>query len=548
MKKRNWRKIWFLTHSWLAMPLWVATFVVCLTGTVATLGQELVWLTQPQVRANVPDDKSERLDFDAVLAAVKRQQPKAHVSALSRPVKAQYALTAQVSTADGNTATWYVNPYNGAIQGQQSHFDLRRFLRALHGWLLVPWTNGYSPGWYLVTLLSLPLLGSLISGVMIYKRFWRDYLRPKIRLRHGPRVMWGDVHRLAGIWSLPFIFIIAVTGLWMLVQAVLYDHHITFSTAGPPVMVARADVPQTEDGQAPTMLSPQQAVDAACRAFPDLQPYRVSFPAHAYDLYRISGRSRHYPLSTDSVAIHPYNGHVEQTRRLADRSTLEIITGSMIPLHIGDFAGLGLKLVYFMFGLLLTLMIYSGMLLWGRRTWRETRQVFEQRGCAPAYVARRWGMHLSGVVLLLPLLYFAPYMDRIALYRGAAGLGERPIGTLQAGPFTLDLAEWQVRPPRPDGQAGLKKTFTLGLRQEDSARIKAVYLKLGKPRSIRSAGALASGSPYRQFVRVSVPEHAGPDAVLWLTLETWDGAIHRASLPLHQASPTTAAFLQQQRG
>ncbi|WP_321531271.1 PepSY-associated TM helix domain-containing protein [uncultured Desulfuromonas sp.] len=548
MQKKNWRKIWFLIHSWLAMPLWALTFFVCLSGTIATIDQELVWLSQPQVRANAPSGDAVRLDFDELLTAIQDQQPQAHVSALSRPVKSQYALTATVSYPDATTATLYINPYDGAIQGNSAEFDLHGFIRALHGWLLIPWSSGGSVGWYLVTIVSLPMLGSLISGMILYRRFWRDYLHPRLRLRHGARVLWGDFHRLAGIWSLPFILIIAVSGVWLLIEGVLYDFRISYSTAGPPAIVARADVPPGMGEQPPPTLSPQQAVDAVCRAFPEFKPYRINFPANAYDLYRISGRSRHYPLVMESVSVNPYNGELAQSRRVSDLAWPEVMARSLVSLHMGDFAGLGLKLVYFFFGLLLSLMVYSGMVLWGKRTWHETRRVFEQRGYTPAYLGRRWGMHLSGVVVLLPLLYFAPYMDRIALYRGAAGLGERTIGTLQAGPFILDLAEWQVRPPLPDGQAGLKKTFTLGLRQEDFPHIKAVYLKVGKPRSIRSAGALASGSPYRQFVRVCVPEHAGPDAVLWLTLETWDGAIHRASLPLQQASPITVAFLEQQRG
>jgi uncharacterized iron-regulated membrane protein len=44
----------------------------------------------------------------------------------------------------------------------------------------------------------------------------------------------------------------------------------------------------------------------------------------------------------------------------------------MRPLHTGDFAGLWLKLVYFFFGLLLTMMVFSGMMIWTKRTVKET--------------------------------------------------------------------------------------------------------------------------------------------------------------------------------
>ncbi len=73
----------------------------------------------------------------------------------------------------GSSAALYVNPYTGAIQGKSPHFDFRQFTRALHGWWLMPFDNGYSWGWYLVSLLGLPMLASLVTGLVVYKRFWK---------------------------------------------------------------------------------------------------------------------------------------------------------------------------------------------------------------------------------------------------------------------------------------------------------------------------------------------------------------------------------------
>ncbi|MOA60287.1 hypothetical protein D3C78_1851240 [compost metagenome] len=40
----------------------------------------------------------------------------------------------------------------------------------------------------------------------------------------------------------------------------------------------------------------------------------------------------------------------------------------MRPLHTGDFGGLWIKLVWFVFGLLLSMMVLSGLLVWSKRT------------------------------------------------------------------------------------------------------------------------------------------------------------------------------------
>ncbi|SHI32403.1 thiamine pyrophosphate-binding protein [Pollutimonas bauzanensis] len=159
---------------------------------------------------------------------------------------------------------------------------------------------------------------------------------------------------------------------------------------------------------------------------------------------------------------------------------------------------------------------------------------------------RRWRYHLSALLLILPLAYLPRYFDDLALSRGDKGLGQREIGQQAVGPWSLRLAEWRIEAPQRQGEAGYMKVFTLALCKECVGQVKAAYLRVGKPRSLRAAGALFSGSPYRQMTSVPIPVRAAPDADLWLTLEGWDGSVHQASWPLKQASPTTAAWLRKQ--
>jgi uncharacterized iron-regulated membrane protein len=364
----------------MAMPIWAFVFFICLTGTIATVSQEIVWLADPASRANPPAEAGPLLSFDEIVAVVNNGHPEAIIQSISRPVKSQFALTARISYPDTTTRTLYVNPYTGVIQGEAPRFDFRQFIRGLHGWLLLPWNNGYSWGWYLVCITAIPMLVSLITGLVVYKRFWRGFLRPRLRFNVNARVFWGDFHRLAGIWSIPFIAIISITSIWFLLQGILQDNQISFSTAGPPIYVDRADVPQP-DGISPTppFISLDEATAAVETAFPDFQTSFVSMPGNAYAHYRIGGRSVSYPLLFENVSVNPYNARIEQTRRISDLSWLELITRSMRPLHTGDFVGLTLKLVYFFFGILLTMMVFSGMMIWTKRTFRDTAAVIRER-------------------------------------------------------------------------------------------------------------------------------------------------------------------------
>ena len=377
MSKKSRSKLWFLVHSWLALPIWFFVLIVCVTGTLAVVSQEIVWLANPQMRASQPSDDAPLLGYDEIIAEIKKAEPNLLVKEINRPDESHFALDVDVTYPDGRSVTVYVNPYTGAIQGPAPTFNFKAFTRALHGWWLVPFTNGYSWGWYLVSFLSLPLLASLVTGLVVYKRFWKGFLRPTLRIRHGARIFWGDFHRLSGIWSIWFIAVISITSTWFLIQAFMFDNQVTISTAPVALVVPRESVPQTTDGAPAPMISLDEAIRVAKERIPGLDDSYVSLPLNAYSFMSVGGRSW-YPLMYQTADINPYTGEIGSTRLLSDRSGLELVTESMRPLHTGDFGGLWIKLIWFFFGLLLSMMVLSGLLIWTKRTALATANAFKR--------------------------------------------------------------------------------------------------------------------------------------------------------------------------
>ena len=144
MSKKSRSRIWFMVHSWLALPIWFFVLIVCVTGTLAVVSQEIVWLAQPEVRASKPSDDAPLLTLGEAVIAVNKARPELVIRNIVRPDESHFALTASVSNPDGTLTTLYVNPYTGVIQGKAATFNFRGFTRALHGWWLVPFTNGFS--------------------------------------------------------------------------------------------------------------------------------------------------------------------------------------------------------------------------------------------------------------------------------------------------------------------------------------------------------------------------------------------------------------------
>ncbi|UZE84873.1 thiamine pyrophosphate-binding protein [Pseudomonas viciae] len=158
----------------------------------------------------------------------------------------------------------------------------------------------------------------------------------------------------------------------------------------------------------------------------------------------------------------------------------------------------------------------------------------------------KWRFHLNVLLLLIPLGFMPKYFSEAALFRGDTGLGEREVGEVQVGPWSLRLAEFRNEAPRPDGPARYMKHFNAALCERCIGQVKATYLRIGKPRSLRAAGVIFFGSPYRMGASLPVPQKTPLDAELWITLEGWDGSMHQAAIPLSQASPATIAWLKTQ--
>ncbi len=53
MSKKSRSRLWFLVHSWLALPIWFFVLIVCLTGTLAVVSQRSSgWPTRKSVPAS----------------------------------------------------------------------------------------------------------------------------------------------------------------------------------------------------------------------------------------------------------------------------------------------------------------------------------------------------------------------------------------------------------------------------------------------------------------------------------------------------------------
>ncbi|MDX2223722.1 MAG: PepSY-associated TM helix domain-containing protein [Rhodospirillaceae bacterium] len=357
------RRLAFAVHSWVGLKLAVVMSFVLVTGTLATVAHDIDWLMRPALRAAPQDGTAHDgpARYGAIHDAVRAADPAWTIEAVEAPVAPWFAAVARVRDRDNGLRFVYADPATGRVQGDGSWITVQRVLRNTHRHLMLPTRIGVP----LVSALALPLLASLVTGLIVYRKWWRGLARAP---RGGPaRRTWGDVHRLAGVWSLAFVALMAATGLWYLVESLGGDAPLP----RPPRAAAGHD-PGAIDGAAV-----DRAIAAAGRALPGLEVFHVALPGDGAPYIIVQGQLTAALVRdrANAVAIDPATGRVAHVLRGEDLGLHQRLSEAADPLHFGTWGGRGtggffVRLVWFAFGALLSALALSGVYLYGARTFK----------------------------------------------------------------------------------------------------------------------------------------------------------------------------------
>jgi uncharacterized iron-regulated membrane protein len=352
-------RLWWQVHQWTGLKLSLFMSFILLTGTLAVFSHEMDWAMRPALRVD-PATVSGPMDWVAMAEGIARVHPDATIVSLEAPVDPWFAASAIMETPDGRHFFAYAHPATGVWHGDGDWVGAQRILRNMHRHLNLPTAIGVP----IVSALSILLAISLVTSFVVYKKWWRGFLK-SVRWTDA-RTAWGDVHRLAGVWGLWFVGLMVVTGLWYLVESL--------GGAAEPFARARAaPVGVTADVTAPRLAS---SLESARAAFPDLRIERIVFPTDKAGTFQFHGQHRAILVRprANGVITDAGDGRTLTVWDAREASVHQRISEMADPLHFGTFGGIWTKLVWFVFGLMLTALSVSGVAIYATRLARSERR------------------------------------------------------------------------------------------------------------------------------------------------------------------------------
>jgi uncharacterized iron-regulated membrane protein len=169
----------------------------------------------------------------------------------------------------------------------------------------------------------------------------------------------GNLHQLIGVYALIFNLMIAVTGFWM--QRYVFKKEFYAADNYTPVLKASPAFPFKFDS----------AFAQVKKQYPDFTAAVIYFAQSSKSKTAVYGSRAsnayvHSKKFADVIMLDSAGG-IAKTRMINENPAADRYDIINSQLHMGRFGGMGIKIIYFVFGLSAGLLSITGFLLWRRR-------------------------------------------------------------------------------------------------------------------------------------------------------------------------------------
>ncbi len=396
-------------HSWTGISLGIFLFVVCFTGSLALFDHEIQSWEDPARRLAVP---AQTIDLHPLVEDWVDTMPAGGEVAflgVYYPTKFEpyFHSIMNFRSADGdveqlsrkwNAATGEPLPDRGD--------GLSTWLLDFHRDLMWPDAlGGRQIGRGLVGIAGVIMLLSIVTGVLTHRKILKEAF--VFRRKKSVRVKWKDAHNFLGIWSLPFSTVIAFTGAWLGIVALLLPITGLLVFKGDVEAVAAA---VGEGANAPAgIVAPMLNLDDVGRRQHSQSgelPLFVSIQNWGYSdaTYTLQYKPDTELMYYEAERLHGVTGEPLPLTGVLEPSAATRVIAAMSPLHYATYGGFILKLLYFALGIGMASMVALGNMVWIER--RANSSEGRQSQAFYARLSRFTAGACLGVVVASPAIFY----------------------------------------------------------------------------------------------------------------------------------------------
>ena len=348
------------SHSYVALWFSAFLYLICISGTIVVFFEEFERLEQPSI-SEYSSFPAENIQ-PAMDEYIKRTEKIPITSYIVLPTDG-FPRTHITDGAD----EWYLNQ-DGSFSDAVST-PWTGMLKELHTHLHLPHIIGMT----LVGFFGIVLCSLIISGVLSHPKLFKDLFF--LRRNRSNRLKQTDWHNRLSVWGLPFHLMIAITGAFIGLSSVLIS--ITalgfFNNDTESVIAAiYGDDPAIES--VGKNINYPEAFRQLELQSPNAEPiYLVVHNMGKKDQLLEIAATLPGRLIYSEIYRFDQDGQFVDKQGMSDGPAGRQASYSTYRLHFGHFDSFWVKPLYFLMGLMLSLMAVYGMNIWfarrPHRTW-----------------------------------------------------------------------------------------------------------------------------------------------------------------------------------
>jgi uncharacterized iron-regulated membrane protein len=216
-------------------------------------------------------------------------------------------------------------------------------------------------GRLLVGLVAIALLVSLFSGLVVYGPTMRRFAYGLLRRDGSSRTTLADLHKLVGITGFGWLAVVATTGLLLSAGSLVFQYYVTTELAALGAPFAKDPIVEDLSGIDRAIESAEAAEPGRRWSIVALPGSELASPRHFTVLLQGASGIEAKVLSMalvdarapDRAEAHPLPRYVQA-----------LLVSE--PLHFGNYGGLPLKIVWFLFGIGTVVLAGSGVASFAR--------------------------------------------------------------------------------------------------------------------------------------------------------------------------------------
>lgn len=354
------RRIIYKAHLYVGLLLGLFFLLLSITGSILVFYPEIDLLLHPEIRVQQPLSKP--VSAQLVLDALHSKYPTLEKGwRIEMPLDAEFPVFARYLIPDVNNKALFaplvvsVNPHTYKVTSERVWGDyLVTWIYDLHYQLLLG-----DLGKTIVVIVGILLMANVFFGLYLWFpksiSAWKHALVMKMNA-HPIRKNY-DTHKLAGVFSLILILVMASTGA-LLGRADWFNPMIQkFSSIDTyaPIPVQTQTLPR---------ITADSAVAIAKSVYAKAELRWIYTPDSANDYYQIrihqaSEPGRRFPKTI--LWIDQYSGQVKYIKKPETFSAGDTILAWLHPLHNGEAFGIIGRLLVVLSGILIVVLCWTGL-------------------------------------------------------------------------------------------------------------------------------------------------------------------------------------------